>query len=354
MINNPRVEIKRIIRLLANGESSISVANEMMRNLIDILATSSSARTAFRVSEGDQLLEKLFSTFKKAVSPEKSNVKSGLPELEVVRQIELTIRLLATCVSFCPEMMVAFEDRLGTNQLYRLFLPLGCFYESERLEDGTEMVDLELDLRMEVAKYLESNEPLSIRRLMLIISPLVHCAIDNDKIIIPSFIHLIIKLTPHILILDKGQRCTVQVKLLTFVSELLRDSDNLETMSLCTSQSQKLVEIMLSGVYLTQQKLAADHPLRKVIHAIFEKLVLVSVPIELFREYLRFDGPLGSRGMGIEGGPISERAYRSVLKILKRARRPTYQRPGAIVFNSLTDTVAPRSITISNFLQPQV
>ena len=55
-----------------------------------------------------------------------------------------------------------------------------------------------------------------------------------------------------------------------------------------------------------------------------------------------------------EGGPISERAYRSVLKILKRARRPNYQRPGAIVFNTLNDSVAPSSLSIGSFLQPQV
>ena len=269
-------------------------------NLIDIIASSSAARTAFRTSGGDKLLAKLFASFKKAISPEQSNVKTGLPEANVVTQIRQTINLLATCIASCPHMMKDFNQELGSEELYSLFLQFGCFYESEKLEE-CEPAEVELDIRLESSKQAESNAPLSIRRLMLIMSPLIEYSIQNDKIIIPEFIHLIIKLIPHILILDRGQRAQVQIKLITLINELLRDSDNLETMSLCVSTGHKLIDLVMSGVYMQQQRQPADNQLRKQVHGVFDKLVLVSVPIELFREYLRFDKPLGSLGMAHEG-----------------------------------------------------
>ena len=355
MTNNPSVEIKRVIRLLDDVKLPIGMATELTRQLIDIIPNSAAARDAFRTNGGANLLVTVFSTFKKAISPEQSNVKSGLPGADIISHIEATINLLATCVASCPAMMADFESSgLGLDELYQLFLQFGCFYESERLEE-CEPCQIEINLRLEVAKIAESTSPLSVRRLMLIMAPLIRCSIDkNNKIIIPAFIHLIVKLIPHVLIIDRAQRAATQITLINLVNEMLRDSDNLETMSLCVSTGQKLIDLMMSGVYMQQQRAQPDTSLRRAIQGVFDKLVLVSVPIELFREYVRFDNPLGSLGMAHEGGPISERAYKSVLKILKRARRPNYQRPGAIFFNTLMEHSAPSSLAIDAFLQPQV
>ena len=79
--------------------------------------SSRSACKEFRKNSGFELLEALFKHFAKCLSPEKSDEKTGLPDLLVVQQLEYMFDLASAAVVNCSESLIYFDQVLDEHTL---------------------------------------------------------------------------------------------------------------------------------------------------------------------------------------------------------------------------------------------
>ena len=199
-----------------------------------------------------------------------------------------------------------------------------------------------------VAQIMELKLSVSLRRAMFIFNPLFRFGLDEQrKIRVPKFIFTVFKLLPHVLIINPAERYGFQLQIIEDLLALFKDSDNLETMAECYYYKDKLIHPLLAPDYISFLTKSPTNELESGFNTIFTIIMSSSIRIDLLRQIIRMDKPLGVEGMAVDGpASLDLRTYRAISKIVKRASKFRL-RPPTLVLDNTKNT---SSLFVKDFL----
>ena len=331
----------------------IEVQNGLLNLLIQIMKSSYSVCDEFRKKSGFELLSLLLKQFGHSLSPDRSEDKTGLPSLETIRQIDSVLHLTAASVINSAESLSYCNTLINHEKLFDIIQSYGCFFENPKFEAPSELLFMKDGA--DTLSLFDYDQPkgdkekvsISVRRVMIILGPLLKYSLNEErKILMPIFILVILKLLPYVIIINLEERYAFQSQVIADLHLLLKDADNLETMAECIHYKDVLIEVLLSPQYISFILKSPENELERGIHGIFISVMSSSIRIDLLRNIIRMGKPLAVGGMISDGPSLELHIYRAISKIVKKSVKFRF-RPPSLVFDN-TEKIS--SLCIKNLL----